>query len=177
MLFLTGFSERSVALRIIMPCRPAVCQTAIWLEARTWHHTDSIALFLFFIIMIVSGGTDIAAVDEFIPWHWTMFSVSVKEGKSKPAGPLREAWFKLSPMRPMCSFGPTAAQSSVRGNCGETPGRGVSCFYYWPPSRHIQNCFHMFPTVTREAAAIYAGRNPGEKQHRRWEKDENRSVS
>lgn len=133
MSFLTGFSERSVALRIIMPCRPAFCQTAIWLEARTWHCTDSIALFLFFIIMIASGGTDIAAVEEFIPWHWTMFPVLVKEGKRKPAGPLRKAWLKF----PQCdqrrdsklgSSGPTAAQSLVRGTGGRRQAGVFSAF-------------------------------------------------
>lgn len=50
--------------------------------------------------MIASRGADIAAVVEFIHWHWTMFPVSVKEGKRKSAGPLRKAWLKLSPKRP-----------------------------------------------------------------------------
>lgn len=50
--------------------------------------------------MIVYRGADVAAVVEFIHWHWTIFPVSIKEGKRKPAGPLREAWLKLSPRRP-----------------------------------------------------------------------------
>lgn len=81
------------------------CHVALLFVRYGWNHAPDTAqikllFFSFFIIMIASRGADVAAVVEFIHWHWTMFPVSVKEGKRKPAGPLREAWLKLSPKRP-----------------------------------------------------------------------------
>jgi len=92
--------------------------------------------------MIVSRGADVAAVVDFIHWHWTMFPVSIKEGKGKPALPLREAWLKLSPWRPEERQQAGQLQTNwspdlVRGNRGETPtsaGVIILCFYYLPPS-------------------------------------------
>lgn len=142
------------------------CHVALLFVRYGWNHAPDTAqikmlFFSFFIIMIASRGADVAAVVEFIHWHWTMFPVSVKEGKRKSAGPLREAWLKLSPkwpeerqqagqLRTYCC--PEFSQGELGGDASQR--RLFLCFYYLPPSRHIQNCFHMFPTVTREAASI-----------------------